>query len=188
MADLEELPATLYYQIRLFSTTAKNVAPSSFKGLSPIFLREMNGKKIYYAAAFETYQEANKALQTVKKKGFNTAQIIAFNNNKQISVAQAKKEEAQNSSTSTPSQKSENKNVKTNAYNVIVSGFQTLPADLMSILKEVGKDIAKVSKAGAPQYIIGPFAKIKEAEAVATKLKAAIKNPTTEQVMVEAIK
>lgn len=81
------------------------------------------------------------------------------------------------------------KNAKEASYNVVISGFSSLPADIMSIVKGTGKDIAKISIFGEPQYyVIGPFSKMAEAQSLATKLKAAIGNSSSEQIKIEEIK
>jgi hypothetical protein len=67
------------------------VAPSYFKGITPVFGFKIAGtdKTIYYAGMFRRSSNANKALATVKAKGFKDAFVVAFSGKKPVSADRA---------------------------------------------------------------------------------------------------
>ena len=98
--------------------------------------------------------------------GFPSAAVVALNNREPIALQTAKKLESKMTAVS---------------YNVIISGYDnSLPEDLLKVLKDnTQKDIAKVSG----NFIIGPFTRQTEANALAEKLKkVSDKDITVEKV------
>ena len=157
IADLSELPQGLVYHIQIM-TAAKKVQPRALKGFSPVFERRVqSGKYTYSVGVFSTYAEALKHLNTVKKKGFPTAMITAYNNGKSVSTKQARVIEKQDNS----------------IYRVTIAGYETLPADAINAIRaNTSRDIAKANVNGVMKYVIGPFTSKNQAEALATALMA----------------
>lgn len=162
LAEWEDLPDGILYQIR-FMSSVKPANVASFKGLSPVFEKEQNGRYVYSAGAFTKYSEAQKQLSKVKKL-FSTAQITALKEGKAYPLATARKEEAQAAKKS--------KAEPAGAYNVVISGLERLPEALLHTIKSAtGKDMAKVTSAEGTKYIVGPFSSKEEADGVAKKLE-----------------
>lgn len=95
LASKEDMPNGLVYQIRFLSSNMKS-SKNSFKGLSPVFERESGGRFYYNVGVFFKYEEALEALEKVKEVGFTTAQIVAYENDKLITLAVAKRKEKNN--------------------------------------------------------------------------------------------
>lgn len=93
-ASDNRLPAGLVYQIQLFVTATK---PSvrQLKGIRPVYShRQRSGKNLYAAGVFRTYAEAESALAQVKKAGFPSAFIIAFDGGQSLSLSKARQKES----------------------------------------------------------------------------------------------
>lgn len=160
--EWEDLPDGIIYQIR-FMSSVKPANVASFKGLSPVFEKEQNGRYVYSAGAFTKYSEAQKQLSKVKKL-FSTSQITALKDGKAYPLATARKEESQAAKKS--------KAEPAGAYNVVISGLERLPEVLLHTIKSAtGKDMAKVTSAEGTKYIVGPFSSKEEADSVAKKLE-----------------
>ncbi|MBR5398483.1 MAG: PD40 domain-containing protein [Bacteroidales bacterium] len=176
LIDLEDFPEGLIYQIR-FLFSAKKQTEASFKGLSPVFERESGGRYSYCAGAFPKYSDAYRQLSKVKKAGFASATIIAFENGTAIPLEVARKKEVQ-------AQKTAAQKGKKGTFNVVISSTESsLETPLMKLVQASGKDIAKTSSAGNFKFICGPFSSEKEAEDLASKIKAA----SDKKVSVEAV-
>ncbi len=156
ITDLSELPDGLVYHIQLM-TTLKKAPAKSFKGLTPIFERRVgSGKYTYSAGVFHTYAEALKNLNTVRRKGFSSAMITAYNKGKSITTKAARALEKQDNS----------------IYRVTIAGYDSLPPEAVETIRNTTtKDIAKVAIEGIMKYVIGPFGNKNEAEALANSLK-----------------
>lgn len=157
IADLSELPQGLVYHIQLMTTT-RPVAKKALKGLTPIFERKLpSGKYTYSAGVFSTYAEALKNLNTVRKRGFPTALITAYNNGKSITTKNARILEKQDNS----------------IYRVTIAGYETLPAEALAAIKEhTSKDIVKAAIDGVMKFVIGPFTNKVQADALAGAISA----------------
>ena len=157
ITDLSELPDGLVYHIQLI-TTLKRATAKNFKGITPIFERRVgSGKYTYSAGVFHTYAEALKNLNTVKRKGFTSAMITAYNKGKSITTKAARALEKQDNS----------------IYRVTIAGYDTLPPEAVEAIRSnTSKDIAKVAIDGVMKYVIGPFGNKIEAEALSNSLKA----------------
>lgn len=160
IADLDLFPKNLTYQIQLFSLT-KKATTKNLKGASPVFERKnARGLYVYSVGIFETYQKALSNLNFVKKKGFPSAIIVAFENGKQINTKVARTIES--------------KNKEEEVYNVTILGQETLPKEALDIIKNnTTRDIAKTNQDGTPKFIIGPFTSKVEAEKLYNALKSA---------------
>ena len=91
----EKLPDGIIYLIQLGAFSSRK-NPVVFKGMYPIVCRKKAKSRIYkyYAGKFRRLKNAENKLRLVKSKGFRDAYIVAFNNNKYISVKNAVKIEA----------------------------------------------------------------------------------------------
>lgn len=157
IANLSELPSGLIYHIQIM-TAPKKASLKALKGFSPVFERKLpSGKYTYSVGIFHTYAEAQKNLSTVKKKGFPTALITAYNNGKSVSTKQARTIEQQDNS----------------IYRVTIGGYETLPADALAVIRaNTNRDIAKANINGIMKFVIGPFTNKAQAETLATALMA----------------
>ncbi len=157
IADLSELPEGLVYHIQLMTTTRK-ASLKALKGFSPVFERRVaSGKYTYSVGVFHTYAEALKNLNTVKKKGFPTAMITAYNDGKSVGTKNARILEKQDNS----------------IYRVTIGGYDVLPPEAMAAIREnTNRDIAKANINGVMKYVIGPFANKSQADALANALLA----------------
>lgn len=155
-AEDNTLPEGLVYQIQIFSTYTR-ANESHLKGLSPVF-EEVAAKEryTYRVGLFKTYNDVLANLNAVKRAGFRTAFIVAFNDGKAMNVAKARAMEADE--------------VSNDYYEVRI-----IPEDgeLDSVITEgirqrsEGKDIARVElEDGTLVFIVGPFLKKEEADEV----------------------
>ena len=157
IANLSELPKGLIYHIQLMTTTRK-ASLKALKGFSPVFERKLlSGKYTYSVGAFHKYADALKNLNTVRKNGFPTALITAYNNGKSISTKNARVLEKQDNS----------------LYRVTIGGYDILPAEALAAIKEnTSRDIAKANINGIMKYVIGPFQDRQQAEKLVNALLA----------------
>ena len=157
ITDISELPDGLVYHIQLV-TTLKKAPAKNFKGLTPIFERKVaSGKYTYSAGVFHTYAEALKNLNTVKKKGFPSAMITAYNKGKSITTKAARELEKQDNS----------------IYRITIAGYDSLPPEAVETIRNsTSKDIAKVAIDGVMKYVVGPFGNKNDAETLSNALKA----------------
>ena len=157
IADLADLPDGLVYHIQLM-TTLKKAPLKSLKGFSPVFERRVqSGKYTYSVGVFQTYAEALKNLNNVRKRGFPTAMITAYNNGKSITTKSARVMEKQDNS----------------IYRVVIGGYETLPAEAISVIRsKTNRDIAKVNVGGTMKYVVGPFSSKVQAETLSSALNA----------------
>jgi len=85
-----EVPAGLIYRIQI-AVFRNPVAPTYFKGLSPVYGFKIEGtdKTIYYAGMFRKSSDAGKALSAVKSKGFKDAYVVPLLDSKRVSPDRA---------------------------------------------------------------------------------------------------
>lgn len=89
------LPSGLVYQIQMFSSNEK-AGVSKLKGLSPVFeSRTTTGRYIYRVGLFRSYSDVLSNLNSVKRAGFRSAFIVAFNDGKEMNVAKARSMETE---------------------------------------------------------------------------------------------
>ena len=95
-AEDNTLPEGLVYQIQLFSAS-RPATVAKLRGLSPVFSRNTSaGAIVYSVGVFRTYTDVLSKLNAVKKAGFRSAFIVAFNNGEQVTIAKAKQLEKPN--------------------------------------------------------------------------------------------
>lgn len=88
------LPSGLVYQIQLF-VTGNKVTTAHLKGVSPVYAHlQKSGKTMYAAGCWRKYAEAESALTSVKRAGFASAFIVAFQDGRPLSLSKARKQEA----------------------------------------------------------------------------------------------
>ena len=160
-AEDQTLPSGLVYQIQMFLSSSP-VTVAKLKGLSPVFENKTpTGKYIYRVGVFRTYADVLSHLNSVKKAGFKSAFIVAFNDGKELTVAKARALEAEK---------------KAHLYEVrIETGTDDLdPAIASGIrMQASGKDIARVeNEDGTKRYVVGPFSDKSAAEDLVTFIRA----------------
>lgn len=157
VADLSEIPSGLVYHIQLM-TTPKKATLKALKGFSPVFERKLpSGKYTYSVGVFRKYADALKNLNTVRRNGFPTALITAYNQGKSISTKNARVLEKQDNS----------------IYRVTIGGYDILPAEALAAIREnTSRDIAKANINGIMKYVIGPFQEREQAEKLVNALLA----------------
>jgi hypothetical protein len=82
--------AGLIYRIQI-AVFRNPVKPSYFKGIAPVYGFKIAGtdKTIYYAGMFRKLADANKALTSVKGKGFLDAFVVPLSDNRKVPVDKA---------------------------------------------------------------------------------------------------
>ena len=85
-----DVPEGLIYRIQI-AVFRNPLVPAYFKGITPVYGFKIAGtdKTIYYAGMFRKSSDANRALASVKSKGFKDAFIIALLANKSVSPDRA---------------------------------------------------------------------------------------------------
>lgn len=87
------LPDGIVYQIQIFSLT-RPATIRDIKGLSPVFLHTTpSGRYTYAVGLFKTYSDALSHLNTVRRRGFKGAYIVAFKDGEPINVNTARRQE-----------------------------------------------------------------------------------------------
>ncbi len=156
-AESNSLPDGLVYQIQIFTQSRKAVT-SDIKGLSPVFERTSGSRFIYSVGVFRSYKDVLSNLNKVKKLGFRTAEIIAWQDGRSISVQNARKLEDQR------------------LYTVVIypDNGQSLPEQAIeAIHNNSDKDLIKSVENGAVVFKAGPFEVKADAETLVEALKAA---------------
>jgi hypothetical protein len=158
-AEDNTLPDGLIYQIQIFSQSRKATV-AEIKGLSPVFEKTSNGRYTYSVGLFRTYKDVLSNLNKVKRRGFRSAMITAYDDGQQISVSKARKIEA---------------NVKT-VYLVKVypQNGSSLSADLLNEIKALTPtDLIKSVEDGSVVFKIGPLDDKSLAESILDSMKKA---------------
>ncbi|MBQ9583126.1 MAG: SPOR domain-containing protein [Bacteroidales bacterium] len=163
------LPDNLVYQIQL-AATVNRLTVARLKGLSPAFEFRSGGKYIYRVGLFDTYAEANKHLSAVKKKGFSSAIVVAFDGGKNINLKAARALEA--------------KRAESQKYRVVFRGYPDgLPAAVLGVVRSNSEvDIARGIENGRTIYFVAPLER-----AAAEKLRDAAAGAGAEGVEVELV-
>ena len=164
------LPEGLVYQIQLAATSSK-LNSGRLKGLSPAFEVRSGNKYIYRVGLFDTYAEANKHLTTVKKKGFASAVVVAFDNGKTVNLKNARS--------------LEEKRKESKKYRVVFKNYPDgIPAEILSVVRDNSSaDIARGNEAGRTIYFVAPLDR-----AAANRLRDAAEDAGAEGVEVEPVK
>jgi len=156
----ENEPIGLYYRIQLF-TVVRKVTFDQLKGISPVFEVPAGNRYVYYAGQFYSYDDALRALATIRRQGIRGAIPVAYFQGKSISVQEGRRREAENRTVPE----------STGVYRVFL-GSGEIPAGLVSLASELSdKDIMKVVTETRTEYFIGPFSTLSQAEKLASALK-----------------
>lgn len=159
LMSIEKFPKGLVYQIQLYTLVKPVSGIKLLKGLTPVFERKVSGRYTYSAGAFPTYNDALSNLNKVRRLGFTSAIIKAYNNGDALNTAQARA--------------LEKKIASERSYRVVIEGYEVLPQELLTVVRSnSNKDIAKVSDGGRTRFLIGPFGSRDEAELLMTALNA----------------
>ena len=172
LVPLEDFPGGLVYQIQLYTLTKPVSSTKLLKGLAPVFERKISGRYSYSVGAFPTYNDALSNLNKVRRLGFSSAIIRAYNDGEFMNTASARALE---------------KKIASNVlYQVVIDGYSdALPQEMLTVVRSnTNKDIAKVSDSGTTRFVIGPFGSKDEAET----LVAALKVVSDQTITVEAVK
>lgn len=159
IVEMDNFPQGLIYQIQLF-TVSKKASVKSLKGLAPVFERKYpSGKYVYSVGLFKTYNDALSNLNKVRKRGFASAMITAYDSGKSLNVKNARILEKERANSG--------------VYQVWIEGYDVLPQEVLSVIRGITeKDIAKTNANGKLRYVIGPFGNEEDAKILATGLKA----------------
>ena len=172
LVPVDDFPKGLVYQIQLYTLTKPVSSTELLKGLAPVFERKISGRYTYSVGAFPTYNDALSNLNKVRRLGFSSAIIRAYNDGEFINTASARALE---------------KKIASNVlYQVVIDGYSdALPQEMLTVVRSnTNKDIAKVSDSGATRFVIGPFGSKDEAET----LVAALKVVSDKTITVETVK
>ncbi len=164
------LPEGLVYQIQV-AANANRMDVSKLKGLSPAFEKKVGGKYVYRVGLFYTWAEANKALTTVKKKGFSSAAIVAFDDGDNVNVKNAKTLEA--------------KRKDNQKYRLVLRDYPDgIPSEILTVIRSGSSaDIARGNEEGRVIYFVAPLDKT-----TAEKLRNAAIAAGAEGISIEPIK
>ena len=157
------LPDGIVYQIQIF-TMGSQASVRHLKGLSPVFEQKTaSGRYIYRVGLFRSYKDVLAKLNTVKKVGFKSAFIVAFNDGKELTVSKARVQEAKAKE-------------KPGLYQIPVTpkGGEIEETNAAGLRQQAsGKDIARVEdESGNIVYVIGPYSEKSAAENLKTFAEA----------------
>ncbi len=132
----------IVYRVRLGLYPARQ-AVSIFRGVYPLGYARASEKWAYYAGAYATLAEAEKALADMKKRGFGSAVLALWNDGAMVVLG-------------------------TGTFRIEVAGGE-LSDSVRAAINAAGKDLTRAGD----RYIIGPFGSGIEAERVAVSIRAA---------------
>lgn len=173
-AEDQTIPGGIVYQVQLFSGGRKATV-AELKGLTPIYEHHTSGGMYTYRAGlFNVYQEAVKAAEQIRRRGFRDAYIVAFIDGKEVTVVAARTEEARRSN-------------KMLLYEVrIIPESGELESEVVEgmVRLAMGKDIARVeTEDGTQVFIVGPF----DNKAMAEELASYVRGKITGKVSCELL-
>lgn len=157
-AEDNTLPDGLVYQIQLFTTSAPATV-KQLRGLSPVFSKmSAQLRYTYSVGVFRTYKDVLANLNKVKRQGFRSAFIVAFQDGVSIPVAKAREAE---------------KNARP-SYQIRITpadGASLGDSTILSIRAMTLKDLSKEAGEDGTTYILGPFDDRTEADRVLASLR-----------------
>lgn len=164
----EPLPSGVIYRIQIgaYSTPQK---PTFFKGMVPVYGYKTGNIIRYYIGNFTRYSDAEKALATVKQKGFKDAFVVAWLNGTRITTQRAQQLED-------ATQQVQPSNTDNRLFIVEVGRYKTPLTDSeINTVRNLsqGKELTrKMDANGDLIYIIGNFNSVDEANRVKENLIA----------------
>jgi len=158
-AEDNTLPDGLLYQIQFVSTSRK-LQPKELKGLSPVFEKmSVSLHYTYSVGVFRSYNDVLSHLNSVKRLGFRSAFITAFEDGKAISVAAARS--------------MEKKIRQMYMVEILPDDSGSLPDLALTAIRQwTDKDIIRSEESGRVIYKVGPLDDREKADALVTTLKA----------------
>lgn len=182
---IRKQPAGVVYRIQI-GAYASPRKPLFFKHMVPV-VGIRTGKVIkYFVGCLSTLAEAENALQTVKKRGFKDAFVMAWYNGKTVTLSRAKSlenidtedETSQSGSrkSATNDSQKDDKAAASKVYMVQIGAYKgAMPADDLKTVKTLvaGKEILrKIDEHGNYVYSVGSFNNLDEAEKIKDNLVA----------------
>lgn len=176
----EQLPNGVVYKVQL-GAYSKPLEIAVFKGMIPVSIERVSGAKVskYFIGKFEKFSDAEKALTTIKSKGFKDAFIVAWYNGKSVPTNRAQSLEDKESTKSvvgTIKKVSDSIMVKGRVYIVQIGKYSNkLPDSVYQTVKAIasGKDIIrKPGEQGQMIYSIGNYPTLEEANRIKDNLIA----------------
>ena len=160
-AEDNTLPQGVVYQIQMFSLSAP-AKVSQLNGLSPVFEERSDGRYTYRVGVFRQYADVLANLNKVKRAGFRSAFITAFNDGKSVPVSKARELEKEAMKT-------------VPLFNIVIvpAGESLDETAIKAIGQMCTKDIAKTANDGRTEFTVGPFDDRDEMEKVMTAIRAA---------------
>ena len=161
-AEDNDLPDGLVYQIQIFTLSSK-ASLKSLKGLSPVFEEKtVTGRYIYRVGVFRKYNDVLSNLNRVKRLGFRTAFITAFDDGVPLTVSKARAQER--------------KEAEETLYQVVIDPFEgELPELTVPAIHQIcgdNIDIARSVKDGKVTYIVAPLEDKDTAEKLVVAVRA----------------
>ena len=161
-AEDNDLPDGLVYQIQIFTLSSK-ASLKSLKGLSPVFEETtVTGRYIYRVGVFRKYNDVLSNLNRVKRLGFRTAFITAFDDGVSLTVSKARAQER--------------KEAEETLYQVVIDPFEgELPELTVPAIHQIcgdNIDIARSVKDGKVTYIVAPLEDKDTAEKLVVAVRA----------------
>jgi hypothetical protein len=176
------LPNGVIYKIQL-AAFSKPIDVAIFKGMFPLWAEPINEGEIikYYAGSFNLLAVAEKALPTVRSKGFRDAFIVAWHNGRSVQLSRAQSLEG------TVQQPAPVNPVKidiesdSKLYIIQIGEYPgKLPDDITRTVRTLapGKDIVrKPNPKGGYTYSVGSYSDASEADRIKDNIVASgIKN------------
>lgn len=164
------LPDGIVYRVQIgaFGTPRE---PQFFKGMAPIFGEKVGKLTKYFIGNLTTYSSAEKALGTVKSKGFKDAFIIAWYNGKKVTPQRAQSLEG-----SVLQSTKSNDVDSSKIYKVLIGIYDSeLPEDFAKTIKAIasGKEITRTDNGlGQNEFSVGNYSSQDEAQRVKDNLVA----------------
>ncbi|MBR1406461.1 MAG: PD40 domain-containing protein [Bacteroidales bacterium] len=157
-AEDNTLPDGLVYQIQLF-TSSTPATVKQLRGLSPVFSKmSAQLRHTYSVGVFRSYKDVLANLNKVKRQGFRSAFIVAFQDGVSIPVAKAREAE---------------KNARP-SYQIRITpadGVSLGDSTILSIRAMTLKDLSKEAGEAGTTYVLGPFDDRAEADRVLSSLR-----------------
>lgn len=169
---VKQHPQGVVYRIQIgaFGTPRP---PKFFKNMVPVVGIRAGQVTKYYIGCLRSYADAEKALQTVKDRGFKDAFVAAWYNGKSVGVNRAKQLEAV---VSEPLPADAAVEDDERIYVVQIGVYQgAMPSDVLKTVRTlvVGKEVSRrVDAQGRQVYTVGSFKSAQEAEKVRGNLVA----------------
>ena len=157
---IKQQPKGVVYRLQIgaFGTPRQ---PKFFKNMVPVVGVKAGHVTKYYIGCLRSYDDAEKALKTVKERGFRDAFIAAWYNGSSIAINRAKQMENVETKSDIDADDSR-------VYMVQIGGYQEpMPTDELKTVKALaaGKEVSRmVNEQGEYVYTVGSFKSASDAE------------------------